>query len=165
MRTAWIAALPALLVAAGCDGLGNNRRQPAPVAQVDKVELRMPLQPMVDMDGRPGYDGLVCEVRFYRIDEARSVPVTGMLELSLYEGRVARIDMGQVKPFCAVTYTRRELLGMEGTDRFGLLSYRIPLPWGPKPPAASVITLVVRYIPPRGRPVFSDPTSISLRPS
>ncbi|HUS47810.1 MAG TPA: hypothetical protein VM098_06815 [Phycisphaerae bacterium] len=165
MRTAWIAALPALLCAAACDGLRDKRSQPAPVAQVDKVELRMPLQPLVDLDGKPGYDGLICEVRFYRLDEGRSVPVTGMLELLLYEGRVARVDLGRLKPFIAVTYTRRELLGMEGTDRFGLLSYRVPLAWGPKPPAGSVITLVARYIPPQGRSVYSDPTSVSMRPS
>ena len=166
MRTAWIAALLVpVLGAAGCDGLRDRKKQPAPVAQVDKVELRMPLQPLVDLDGRPGYDGLICEVRFYRLEEARSVPVTGALELLLYQGRVGRVDLGRTQSFCAATYTRREMLGMEGIDRFGLLSYRIPLAWGPKPPESSVVTLVARYVPPQGRPVYSDPTSVSLGPS
>ena len=51
----------------------------------------------------------------------------------------------------------------EGIGRFGV-SYRGAVPWGEKAPAASLLTVAARYVPPRGSPVISAPITFPRVP-
>lgn len=160
MRTRF--ALLWLLCAAGCsaDGLGPNA--PEPVAQVDRVHLLLPLNPTADLDGKPGSDGVMAEVFFERVDRPAGVAVSGTLEVLFYEGVPAPTELAQKEPFHVETFPNATLRRMEGAWMYGI-SYRIPVAWGPKPPASKSITLVVRYLPPAGPPTLSRPEAILLR--
>jgi hypothetical protein len=73
------------------------------------------------------------------------------------------------KPFHVETYPnamlreRPDSTLREGMGQFGV-SYRGAVPWGEKAPAAGLLTLAVRYVPPRGSPVISAPITFPRVP-
>lgn len=81
MRVLAISAV-CLVALCGCGGPGESGG-PEPLAQVDAVHLMMPMQAAVDLDGLPGYDGLLTAVLFTREDRDKPVAVNGTLVLMM----------------------------------------------------------------------------------
>ena len=169
MSRAWALAmlLPCL---AGCVQTGTGREVPPAVAEVDEVILRVPVSPLRVVGEGPGPDSVALEVFCGRSDHGGGLPVSGTLEILFFDGKVAPEDVMGKKPFHVETFPNALLRGnpnsrlREGVGRFGV-SYQGMVPWGPKPPTGSGITLVARYISPAGVPVLSLPTGVTLRPS
>ena len=152
--------LPGLAGCPPADGTGGAR----PVARVDKVILRVPLNPLRSLDGGATPQGILLEVFFERADRPGGLPVTGVLEVLLYEGGSAQpVELVAQPPFHKETYPNSALMDFQGEGRLFGTSYRLIVPWGPKTPSAEMIWIVAKYIPPAGPAVLSEPTSVPLR--
>jgi hypothetical protein len=152
----------ALSAAGGCGAPAARpagARPPDPVAQAGAITLFSGLS-AVNMDERPGPDGLVVELFLHRPD-GNTVLVTGRVELLLFAGPVPAERLTQTAPLITWGFDAPELRGYT-IRKMGLWGYRLPLRWGPNVPEAESVTLVARYLPPSGRPVYSAPTAVSL---
>jgi hypothetical protein len=120
------------------------------------------------MSDRPGDLGLIVEVFFARVDQARGVPVSGTLEILLFPGAITQADALQMKPARVQTYPNAVLRRWEGVGNLFGVSYRLLVPLGPDlldNGKVAKISVVGRYVPPSGPPVYSDPTTVPLHPS
>jgi hypothetical protein len=154
----------AVVALVGCGPPPQGQNLPAPVAQVDKVILRVPLNPLRSADGGEEPQGVLVEVFFERADRPGGVPVLGLLEMRMYEGSARPADLADHKPFHVETYPNSALQNLEGRGMFGV-SYRIVVPWGARAPSTETIWVEGRYIPPTGPAVLSEPTSVPVRPT
>jgi len=157
--------LLAAAAAAGCAETAPGRvgeHPPPPVAAVDHIYPELWPAP-VNLDETPGPDGLQASVLFFL--RARPLPVTvsGTVELLLFDGRVGRAEAETVKPLLVCTFRGDDLPKHLRRMRAGW-GYSFVLPWGKQAPAAPAVTLAVRYLPPEGPPLYSQPVSIPLAP-
>jgi hypothetical protein len=152
-------------VAAGCGGSYAFRSAsalpPKAVEQVDAIDLWVVPPAAINWDDVPGPDGVQVTVFLYQADHPEPVFVKGTLEFSMYEGRRPREALSSAEPLRTWTFTQQELATrqMHGPAGWG---YGTQLGWGRDVPKSSVITLVVRYTPPRGPPMSSVPTVIAV---
>lgn len=149
-----------LALLAGCGVLSGG---PDPVAQVDQVNLMVPVQAAVSLSGQGGPDGLLAAVLFTRDDHPKPLAVSGTLTLMMFDGRVNVEQITSSKPAHQWSFTASELSRMLGTNEYGMYTYRLVLPWGPTPPRNTIITLVAKYIPPQGPPVYSAPINVPIK--
>ena len=158
------AALVCLVwLAAGCDGgTSSPERPPTPVMNVREMTVRATPTP-VDLDGRPGPDGLAVLVNLFGAQGDQPTTVRGRLEFALYEGLLEAGDFGQARPLRSWSFAGEELEPFLMRDLFGW-GYRLPLAWGESPPRTSAATLTASYVPPSGRAVSAKPLGIALRP-
>ena len=150
-----LTALPAAVC--GCTG-GPQKvtaTPPAPVERVDAVNLLW--------DGQTAPDGVTLLVLLFREDGALPVMVRGALEVQLYEAQVGMTDLDKVKPAHAWRFEGTQLRARRRRTVYGW-AYAVHLGWAAAPPKTSSVTLVVRYVPPSGGPVYAKPLSIPLSP-
>jgi hypothetical protein len=163
MMRAW-GLTTCLLCLGGCvETTPGGRPLPPRVAQVDEVHLRVPIPALRSVGGGPGADAIALEVFFAKNSQAGGLPVTGSLEILIYDGKVLPEEFAGKKPLHVETYTNAELKDVEGISRLGV-SYKPTVPWGANRPGSTVVTVLARYIPPAGRAVYSEPVTLSLRP-
>ena len=158
----------ALFCLAGCPPGGPGGNIPPPTARVDNVYVSVPAAPLRPLSSQPGDVGLLVEVTFARVDQRRGMPVSGSLEVLLFPGAVSQAEALQKKPARVQTYPNALLCEAEGFTTFFGVSYRLLVPLGPDladPEKVPKISVVGRYIPPSGPPVFSEPTTVPMRPS
>ncbi len=148
---------------AGCDAQSRSRRlsrPPKPVARVDRIEvLSTPVA--LNFDNRPGPDGVAVKVYLFRVDRPEPVTVRGKLEIMLYDEKVSSIDLHTREPFHVwrlgpdelAMYLSRGIVGWR---------YAMDLRWGSPRPRSGTISLAVRYLPPEGPSVYSDPVVIAM---
>ena len=150
---------------AGCNTSGQRKVSPNPPPPVDEID-RIFLQTSpnaINWDGKPGPDGLEVYVHLFRYSKGLPVTVRGSLEFVLYEGVIGVKDLASAKPFRSWRFNGKEL----NSHRIRIMTgwgYAMRLGWGQAAPTASAVTLLVRYISPKGRSVCSDPIAIPIGP-
>jgi hypothetical protein len=160
-RVILLAGIGAVLASsvAGCQDPGRVKVQnwpPRTVANIDMIWLRLTPPAPVNWDDKPGSDGLQVQVNFFQIDEQLSVTVKGSLEFALYEGYVRPENLAAARPVHTWPFSGVQLASFCGKSAAGW-GYAMRLPWGDKPPAGSIATLIARYTSPDGNVKVSDP--------
>jgi len=160
MKHLWALALLTPLLAAGGCGPAGRIRPPQAVGQIDVISLRLVPAP-VNLDEKPGADGFIAQVSFYRFARPEPVAIKGTLEVMLFAGGGAPETWSRQDPFQVWSFTPEELARCMIRDR-GLWSYAVPLPWRGDGPRCPCATLIARYRPAEGRPVLSAPSTVPL---
>lgn len=166
MRLAWILLGLMAGAAVGCAGPVGSGSRPAAVDRVDGVVLES--QPVaIDLDGKPGADGVRVRLHFYQVDAQnglRPVGVLGTVEILLFEGKVQPEAISATKPFHIWQFTASQLQQHQGKDNYGLWCYDFVLNWGQHVPSTRGITLSTRYTPRAGQPIYAPPTTVAMSP-
>ena len=167
-RAAWTVALAAALLLApllcGCppsrgpSAIGD--RPPASVETVDTMLVQVAPTP-VDWDGRPGPDGLMVAVTFFRQPAQLPVTVRGAVEFHLYEGILRGEDLNRAKPLHSWQFSGAQLDASRARSAFGW-GYVLRLDWASRPPGTSSVTLVPAYLPPAGPAIRHDPIVVTI---
>ena len=107
---------------------------------------------------------LPVRIRLYEVSEkdpeqVRAVKARGDLQLVMYKGRVNRVKLAKAQPQEVFTYSPRQL------ERYVIRTvvgweYIIEL----KVPKADAVTVRARYMPAKGEPIFSAPTTLPIGP-
>ncbi|MBL7134371.1 MAG: hypothetical protein ISS78_09770 [Phycisphaerae bacterium] len=140
----------------GCPPSGLDV-MPEPVAVVAAIEMQV--KPVaVDWDDSPGVDGLEIQVRLYRKDPVRAVPVSGKLEFMLYAGRIKADKIAAAKPLRTWSFSGEPLQRRAGRDLAGW-HYVLRLSWLQDVPTCASATLIARYELPDGKWLYSSPNS------
>ncbi len=148
--------------ASGCGpGFGETEIYlPEAVSRVDKATV-LTIPTAVNLDNVPGPDGLRVQVYLFQYDRAEPVAVDGTIEFLLYEGKIGLGDLRTLEPFGFWQYDAESLKShlMRGMIGWG---YTMQLNWGEHTPRSRVVSLAVRYVPDRGKEVYSSPTTIEV---
>jgi hypothetical protein len=157
-RAPLAALLLTALLAAGCPQDTKPKVDPpSQVAAVDHIDLWVP-NAVANLDGEPDPDGVKITMMFYRDEKPQSVAVGGTVEVMLFEGTVARRDLAATSPFHVWSFSGSQMKRYL-TRIYGVWAYSMTLTWGDQVPSggrSNRITLVARYRPPRGEPVWSQ---------
>jgi len=156
--------LAAVVALAGCGPArkGVSPTPPKPVDHADAIDLWAVPPAAINWDDIPGPDGVQVNVFLYLADRAEPVLVKGTLEFTMYEGRRPREGLEAAPPFRTWEFTQQELATSEMRGPAGW-GYMMRLGWGKDVPRSAVVTLNVRYLPPKGPPVLSRaPIVISI---
>lgn len=136
----------------------SGGKSPAPVEQLYLLLTSM----AVDLDGSPGPDGF--GVRLYAGSrKAKEAPliVEGTVEFRMFDGRLAGSELQSAPPLKTWRFDAAELKSKIQRTEIGA-SYRFMLAWGDSRPSKSTVTIVARYEPPLGPPVWSGLGTIPI---
>ena len=128
---------------------------------MDEINLvTMPVP--INLESLPGIDGVV--VKIYAVDYKlpRTQPINaGTLEVLMYDGLVrgSADETNQCRH--RWTFPAADLAGYASTTTIGV-GYSFRLGWGKDHPQQDKITLVARYQPPQGKPVYSSPSYVPI---
>jgi len=162
-------ALPAAAMLAiavcvvGCDGDGGRSKltsSPAPVAEIDRIEM-LSLPAAVNLDNKPGPDGLRVQTYLFQVGRPQPVPVSGTLEFLLFDRKVGLGELDTVKPSRVWSFGPRDLPNYLTRSMIGW-EYAMELRWDDDAPKSDTISLAARYTAPAGRRVYSSPVVIAL---
>jgi hypothetical protein len=116
----------------------------------------------LDLDGKPGPDGIGVRVYASRPGSSGAVPVkTGTLELLMYDGAHVREQLASLQPRHLWTYPADKLKPYLQKTSIGT-SYRFAALWGDDKPTSDRVTLIARYTGPDNRQIYSAPSSIPV---
>jgi len=116
----------------------------------------------LNLDQAPGPDGFMVRVYATSPKTAATVVIgAGTLEVLMFEGVLKNGDPVSAKPLHVWTYSADELTSNAQRGAVGIV-YLLTLLWGDAKPAESRVTLMARYLPSKGTPIHSGPTSISV---
>ena len=114
----------------------------------------------LNLDGKPGPDGVGARLYASRRGEAAALPITeGTLEILMFDGNVPLDELSQHQPLHAWTYPAEKLKRQIHETSVGI-SYRFAALWGDDPPKGDRVTVVARYTGPSGQPIYSAPSSV-----
>jgi len=118
----------------------------------------------VDLDGRPGADGITVRIFASTATEPRGVPIrAGTLEVLLFDGPLRPGQPLPSKPLHVWSLTPQQLLPLASESKLGT-GYQLTLPWTGTPPVRASVSVIARHTASAtARPVFSGPASISMR--
>lgn len=146
------------MLAGGCPQDGKPKVDPpSEVVAVDHIDLWVP-NAVANLDDEPSPDGVKLTLMFYRDEKSQSVAVGGTVDVMLFEGTVARREIAATSPFHVWSFTGSQMQRFL-TRIYGVWAYSMTLTWGQQVPSggrSNRITLVARYRPPRGEPVWSQ---------
>jgi len=152
----WVCSLIAALCLAACattSGGGGER--------VDEVHV-FGLPMTLNLDGKPGADGFAVRVFVTKGGGAKGSTVqSGNLEVMMFDGVIGPEEVAAKEPNQVWKFTPRELTPLHEQTSLGD-AYRFTLRWD-KPPTRGHITVVARYVPTKGAPVHSAPSTIGAR--
>jgi len=115
----------------------------------------------LSFDQAPGPDGFVVKIYASARKRPKPVPIeNGKLELVMYDGMVGLMGPGSSQPLRVWTFTAQDLKAFEFHSTIGT-GYQLAPLWGNDQPTSGKITILVRYIPPKGNPISSAPSIIS----
>lgn len=151
-----------LLAAVGCAPPGLT--PPMPVERIDGMTLVALTLPLRSPEQK-GPVGVQVQVFFYTnpAGEPESATVSGTLQMIMFDGPIKNEDIPVTKPLLTWTFTRQQL-SMRLIKSMGLWCYLLPLEWGDKPPKSNSVTIIARYNPPNGPPMYSSQASVILHP-
>lgn len=116
----------------------------------------------LNLDDKPGPDGFAVRLYASRSDRARGLAVnSGAIEILAFDG-IANDGFSERQPLKTWRFTTKELPAHEAQTSLGM-GYRFVLRWEENKPTRDHITVLARYVPDSGRPVFSAPSAISSR--
>ena len=155
MRFFAVVAASAFLLA-GCGTFSGGRGE-----GVDAVHV-FGLPVTINMDTRPGPDGFALRVFITKNGGAKGAPINkGAIEVLMFDGVVSIDDIQSKQPKQLWKFTPEQLAAMREQTSLGN-AYRFALRWN-EPPQHGHITVLARYIPTRGHPIYSSPSSIPHR--
>ena len=155
MKLGAIIAALGLALATGCATKGRVSGTPQ--------EIHLYGVPVtLNLDDKPGPDGFAVRVYASRAERARGIAVSsGAIEILAFDG-VANDSFSEREPLKIWRFTTKELPAHEAQTSLGM-GYRFVLRWDQNKPARDHITVLARYVPKSGRPVYSAPSAISAR--
>ena len=149
----WLALVAALLPAA-CGTLSGGRSE-----GVDAVHV-FGLPVTINMDTRPGPDGFAVRVFLTKNGGAKGTTINnGSIEVLMFDGVLALDEVQTRQPKQLWKFAPKQLSAMREQTSLGN-AYRFTLRWE-EPPQHGHITVLARYIPERGQPIYSSPSSIT----
>jgi hypothetical protein len=152
-------ALATALAVPGCSTTGSTgtKRQ---ISELNLVAMPVP----ISLDSRPASDAI--EVKIYAIDSElpKAQPIRqGNLDFLLYDGLMRGGVSEANPPLRTWSFPPAELAPRVFTTAVGT-GYFFTLSWGKDHPKSNQITVIARYRPPQGAPVYSSACFISLPP-
>lgn len=115
----------------------------------------------LNLDPLPGPDSVAIKIYAGNLREAKPVPITsGTLELLMFDG-VLRKSTNAPRPLHTWSFTARQLKRYEFKASIGI-GYELTASWTTNKPTAAKATLISRYVPESGPPIYSAPSTISL---
>ena len=152
----FLTALGLLAWLLGCASTASHSN--APIDQLHLIVTSVAL----DLDGKPGPDGVGVRVYASRSGSNEAVPIkTGTLELMMYDGAHVRDKLAALQPRHTWTYPADKLKSYIQQTSIGT-SYRFAALWGDDKPSGDRVTLIGRYTGPDAKQVFSAPSSIPV---
>ena len=147
-------------------GCVSDRRAPtgaAPSSKGPVEQIHVITGPTaLNFDQVPGPDGFQARVYATSAKGAATVSiVNGTLEVMMFDGLLKDENPASAKSLRVWTYTASELKRYGQKTSVGF-AYVLTLLWGEARPTQDKITIVARYVPQRGLPIYSGPTSISI---
>lgn len=126
------------------------------------TELHMLAVPVaLNLDPLPGPDSVAVKIYAGNLREAKPIPITaGTLELMMFDGLLKK-STNVPKPLHTWTYPARELQRYQFKASIGI-GYEFTASWTTNKPAAVKISLISRYVPESGPPIYSAPSTISV---
>lgn len=118
----------------------------------------------MDLDGKPGADGF--EVRIYAstAEKAKGLPINqGRLEVLMWDGVLSSQKGSTNKPLHSWTFKSDELKRFSTQTSLGV-GYNLVLRWEEDVPRKEGFTVVARFFPNKGNPVYSAPSGIAMGP-
>ena len=149
--------IPFLLLLASCATAPSS----SSISQIHLFGLPIAL----DLDPRPGPDGISVRVFASAPDKARGIPIrSGTLEILAFDGPLPPGKPLPPQPMATWSFTPDQLKPLASTSSLGT-GYQFTLAWPAKPPARSHVTVVARYAAPHlPIPALSGSATIALRP-
>ena len=152
MRFAW--SLMAALCLAACGTMSGGRSE-----RVDEVHL-FGLPVTLNFDGKPGADGFAVRVFVTKGGGAKGSTIqSGALEVLMFDGVVGADAIATKEPKQIWKFTPKQLAPLREQTSLGD-GYRFALRWS-EAPTHGHITVLARYVPMNGEPVFSSPSTIT----
>jgi hypothetical protein len=146
-----LASFFAVLLLAACATTGGGA--------VDEVHL-FGMPAALNLDSKPGADGFAVRVYLTKVDNAKGATLrNGALEILMFDGLVAGNDLFAKPPAQTWKFSPSEITRFEEVTSLGH-GYRFALRWS-QPPKSPHITVLARYIPAKGEPIYSPPSTIS----
>lgn len=134
-----------------------------PAPQIDAIQL-MSMHSAINLDDRPGADGIQLSVFLFRQDQPLALRLErGTLELVLYDGRVAATQLASAQPARIWRYSAANLRSIENRSAIGV-GYRTTLDWSDARPQSSVVTLAARILRPGKPALYAKPAHIPVGP-
>jgi hypothetical protein len=154
----------AAVAAAGCGG--QTARQaaltpPKPVDKVDYIDLWAVPPSAINWDDVPGPDGVRVRAFLYLADRAEPVLIRGTLEFLMFADRIHQADVLTTEPTQVWSFSDQELATRQVRAAHGW-GYAAQLGWGKNVPKSPVVTLVARFKPYEGRPLYSMPMLVAV---
>ncbi len=115
----------------------------------------------LDLDNVPGPDGF--GIRIYASNSKTPATVIiahGTLEILMFDGLVKDANYAAVKPLRVWTFPAADLKKYAVKSSVGT-AYDLTLVWDGTKPTQPRITIVARFTPQKGPPIYSGPSSIS----
>lgn len=157
---AFVAIVAGLLWTGGCvtSGGRGERRSGGSIESLHLFGLPIALE----IDGRPGPDGIGIRLFASAGTQARGVPIQrGTLEVLLFEGTVQEADLRTTTPRKVWTLTPVNLRPYESKTSLGV-GYQLALRWENQRPRQNAATVVARYRTPGGKEIYSDANALTL---
>lgn len=118
----------------------------------------------LDLDGKPGPDAFEVRVYASNADKAKGIPITqGSLEIMMWDGVSSSQVSSTNKPLHIWSFKQEELKRNVSQTSLGI-GYRLTLRWEQDAPKKDGITIVARFLPTKGSPVYSPPSGIAMGP-
>lgn len=116
----------------------------------------------LNLDEKPGLDGFV--IKIYASNRTRPKPMLleeGTIDVLMFDGIPGITTDRSALALRVWNYTAKEMEQFETRTSIGM-SYQLALTWGEAKPASNKISILVRYTPPGGVPITSQPSIISI---
>jgi hypothetical protein len=149
--------LPALLLSCLVAGCATVPSGPG----VEEVHL-FGVPSALNLDSLPGPDGVGVRIYASTATVAKGLPIrSGVLEVLMFDSPAQAAEPASNKPRHVWSFTPGQLKQVAGETSMGL-GYRMALPWGTDKPAGHSVTVIARYLPRNGKPIYSAPSTIAL---
>lgn len=150
----WWSVLAALMLAAGCSTLSGGGNE-----GVDAVHV-FGLPVTINMDTKPGPDGFAVRVFVTKNGGAKGTVISsGSIEILMFDGAMKIEDLAKQEPKQSWKFNPKQLAAMREQTSLGN-AYRFTLRWN-EPPTHGHITVLARYVPQKGEPIYASPSSIN----
>jgi len=149
----WMGVLT-LAACVGCRSISSGGT--GPINQLHLLVTSVAL----NLDGKPGADGVGVRLYASRRGEAAALPITqGTLDILMFDGNVPLDELSQHEPRHTWSYPAEKLKTQIQETSVGI-SYRFAALWGEDQPKGERVTVVARYTGPSGQPIYSAPSSV-----
>ena len=150
----WLALVVAAMFFAGCGTFSGGRGEGVNAVHVFGLPVT------INMDTRPGPDGFAVRVFVTKGGGAKGTTInSGSVEVLMFDGVVSIDEISTKQPKQLWKFNPKQLGAMREQTSLGN-AYRFTLRWD-EPPKHGHITVLARFVPERGQPVYSSPSSIT----